>query len=268
LRTPLSVPVSEFSTGASANINVDLYASSIDFGSGNYLSATLMQDNTPFTAWESGHISIKKTPTYTITSNSSTVECGSIIPVVFTVSSDAPHFSSQYQWTYGAGWILNSSSTTENTLSLLHNGSSAQLSPVRVTPSFGGVVQPVLTKTITLAPFTSSATISGPTTLCSSATYGISNLLPEQTVSWSIQGRPVATLSTTTGPTTTLTRFGNGTVSLTATITNLCGQTFTLPVRTIYIGLLEPPTTITGPTSVQSGALVNYQTSTVSGATS
>lgn len=77
----------------------------------------------------------------------------------------------------------------------------------------------------------------------------------------------LATLNNTTGTQATLTRVGDGQVTLVATITNTCGQTIQ-KTKTIYLGLPTSPTKLTGPSSVASGALVNYQSGGSIGATS
>jgi hypothetical protein len=92
-------------------------------------------------------------------------------------------------------------------------------------------------KTVTRKPFTSNATISGNATFCSSSSYSMLGLLPDQTVVWSLSNPLSGTLSTTTGTTTTLTAGqAQGDVVLIAKITNSCGET-TYKTKNITIGV-------------------------------
>ncbi|MXN92445.1 T9SS type A sorting domain-containing protein [Flavobacterium sp. Sd200] len=93
------------------------------------------------------------------------------------------------------------------------------------------------TKTVTRLPFTSAATITGASTFCTSSSYTLNGLLPNQTVTWSLSGLN-GVLSSTTGTSTTVTGVGNrnGDINLIATITNACGETFTI-VKNLTIGV-------------------------------
>lgn len=82
-----------------------------------------------------------------------------------------------------------------------------------------------MTCSISRATFSSAATITGATNICSgTSTYPISGILPGQTVAWSLSNPSIATLSGQTNSQTNVTFNGNGTQTLNATITNTCGQ--------------------------------------------
>lgn len=197
-------PVSSSSTPATAysNQNWDFNATDFDFSAGNYLVVTLQQNNSPGTKWTSNSIPVVKSPTYTITQDQTSNQCGSKTPVTFTVSSNAPN--NTYQWSFGSSWLLNSSSTTSNTITLTPN--TYPLGYINVTPTYNGVVQPYQIASVSLAPFTSTASITGSNCLCSNATYSITGLEAGQTVAWSLSDTNIASLSNTTGAQTTLTR--------------------------------------------------------------
>ena len=79
-------------------------------------------------------------------------------------------------------------------------------------------------------------TLLGATSLCrtASAAYSIDGLLPNAVVTWSITPASVATLSNTTGATTTVTGQSEGLASLTASVSSN-GCVTTLPPRSINV---------------------------------
>lgn len=96
-------------------------------------------------------------------------------------------------------------------------------------PSGNSNYSAVGSKSVTRTLFTTAATISGNETVCSTASYTISGLEPGLSVqSWSLPNSIVASLSTTTGPSTTLTKNYQGNTTLTATIVNACNETRTI----------------------------------------
>ncbi|PWB25069.1 hypothetical protein [Flavobacterium sp. HTF] len=95
-------------------------------------------------------------------------------------------------------------------------------------------------KTVTRALFTTGAVISGNETVCSSAGYTVSGLESGLSVqSWSISNTIIASLSNTTGPSTTLTTLNQGQITLTATIVNACNETRTI-TKNIIMGSPMP----------------------------
>ncbi len=209
----------------------------------------------------------KSSPSFSLSPTTTSIACGETGNRTFTVTpSNIPSgVNVTYSWLY-SGWNQVSTTTTSRTLQI--PAGTALPSSIYVTPSINGLAYPQLSCIVSRAPFTSTATINGASSLCTSATYSISTLPAGQSVtSWSVQGSSLAVLSARSGPTVTLTKGGNGTVTLVATITNACGETVTKS-KTIIIGLLPPPTTLTGPSSVGNGSLKNYQTTPVAGASS
>lgn len=94
------------------------------------------------------------------------------------------------------------------------------------------------TKTINRAPFTSSATITGNAFFCTSSSYTINGLLPNQTVQWSLSKPALfGTLSSTTGSSTIVTSGPKqGEITLIAKILNPCGEFVTI-TKEITIGV-------------------------------
>lgn len=142
-------PVSSSSTPATAysNQNWDLNAINFDFLGGNYLVVTLMQVNQSGTIWESNHIKITKTPTYTITQDQTSNQCGSKTPITFTISSNSTN--NTYQWTYGNSWLNSSGSSTGSSITLTPN--TYPLGYINVTPTYNGVIQPYKIASVSLA---------------------------------------------------------------------------------------------------------------------
>jgi len=95
-------------------------------------------------------------------------------------------------------------------------------------------------KTVTRTLFNTAGIISGNETVCSSASYTVSGLETGLSVqSWSIPNTIIASLSNTTGPSTTLSTSYQGQVTLTATLVNACNETRTI-TKNIILGSPMP----------------------------
>lgn len=206
-------------------------------------------------------------PVFTLSPTSATVGCGSTSQYTFSVTNV---YSSPGTLTYSwntPGWT-GTVNPSLSSVTLTPSSLTSLPSNVTVTPYLNGVAQPTRTCTVTRAPFSSSATISGNSAVCSSSTYTINGLLAGQSVTaWSLSNPSIATLSTTSGNSTNVTKTGDGSVTLTATITNSCNQT-TNKSMSLLLGTTNPPAPISGPASVNTGALVTYSVPSVPGATS
>lgn len=170
-------------------------------------------------------------PSFTLFPTTLALSCSDASSRTFTVTpANIPSGAVvTYQWSHN-GWSQISATSTSKTLQ--PNSGTTLPSSVTVTPILNGVVQPTKTATVTRSALTSSATISGSRTVCSSATYTMSGLLAGQTVSsWTVSNPSIAALSATSGATTTVTKIGNGQVTLTATIRNACNQTVTKAIN-------------------------------------
>ena len=92
--------------------------------------------------------------------------------------------------------------------------------------------------------------------------------------SWSLENADpdnhnvIATLSNTTGNSTSIIVTGSGTVILKATLINSCGQISPPISKQVYVGDPQKATRIIGPTSIIPDAIVNYQVPPIEGATS
>ena len=128
-------------------------------------------------------------------------------------------------------------------------------------------------KTVTRIPPTTTAIISGNLRLCSGSTpFTVTNLPVGHTFSsWSISSSSIATLSSTNSATTSLTKVGQGTVTLTANILNSCNETIPI-TKTIYVGAPILPATafVNGATYTGYNQTLNYSlsSSSINGGTS
>lgn len=184
---------------------------------------------------------------FTLSPSSLTIPCGSTTAQTFTVTNvnNTPNVTN-HSWNLGSasnGWLHNGnpapqtiSTGTTNTLTLTPVCGSAP-SNISVTVTAGGNNYQTNTATITVgSPPTFS--ISGSNIICVSEVYSIPNLPCGANVTWSLSGQPgpLATLSCTTCPQTTVSKgTGSGNEFLTATIT-ACGVTQTTPTKQIRIG--------------------------------
>jgi len=178
-------------------------------------------------------------PSFTLSPTTLPLLCSDTSSRTFTVTpANIPSGAVvTYQWSHN-GWSEISTTATSKTLQ--PNSGTTLPSSVTVTPFINGVSQGTRTCTVTRSDFTSSATISGSATICSSVTYTMSGLLTGQTVSsWTLSDPSKATLSATSGTTTTVTKIGIGQVTLTATISNACNQTVTKTLN-LFIGASSP----------------------------
>lgn len=226
--TPQFITYGLNNTGSNGTYEFELFDTDMDFFGGCYLSAKLEQTTgTPPLNWTSNPYPIKKLPTYTYTQSATSVICGNTSPIIFSVNSNAPASVNQYNWNYGSGWTLNSPTTTGTTVSLTPTVYPPGL--VFVTPTFNNELQPFNTFTVSQAPFTSTATITGSTAFCTFPTasnYTIS-AGAGNAVTWSSSNTDVATVSAGTNSQVTVTTQSQGFFTLTALITNACGQTAT-----------------------------------------
>ncbi len=127
-------------------------------------------------------------------------------------------------------------------------------------------------KTVTRISPTTTATIYGNSSLCSSSNYTVINLPIGHTFSsWSISNINIATLSTTSRTITTLRKAGEGTVILTANILNSCNENIPI-TKTIYVGSPILPATVfvNGATYTGYNQTLNYSLSgsSINGGTS
>ncbi|WP_338357192.1 T9SS type A sorting domain-containing protein [Yeosuana marina] len=121
--------------------------------------------------------------------------------------------------------------TTQNYITLSPYNGTVLPSNVSVTPTLNGVQYPTKVSTITRSDIVETITgISGNSIVCSgNFFYSLTgNLQTGQNVSWSLSNNSLASLSNASNTGVTINVTGIGAVTLTATISNGCGQSYTV----------------------------------------
>lgn len=183
-------------------------------------------------------------PTFELDDDSYTISCGSTSSRTFTVNNvyNSPGTLS-YSWNVGSGWKRNGSpvsgsfTTTTNSITLEPNSPNSLPSNVSVTTSLNGVAYPTKTATVTRGGYNPVYQITGSNQLCSTATYSVNNLPAGTTLSsWTSSHPAVATMTTNSKNKGVLTAVGNGIITVSATLTNACGQTAIITKNNIGVG--------------------------------
>jgi hypothetical protein len=212
-------------------------------------------------------------PSFTLSSNSTSVACGSTTPVTFTAAgSNIPAGATvAYTWNLGAnnGWRYNNAaapatiSTSTNQIALTPVCGSA-LSSVSATATVNGT--PYNAAAISVSIAKPVFTIDGGDAVCNSSTYTLSSALPcGATVTWAASPAGKVSLAAS-GNQVTLTKIAEGNINLTATISNACGNTATA-FRNIRVGSFSNnEISIGGPTTACPYQSANYAASLLPGA--
>ena len=205
-------------------------------------------------------------PTFTLSPTTLSIPCGSVAPVTFSYSNVYSTPGVTYNYSY-SGWTFVSQ--TPNSITLTPTNGDILPSNFTLIPKVNGVSQPYKVCTVTRAPFTSSAVISGAGSVCTSSSYSIAGLQTGETVQWSLSNTTIASLSNSTSNSVTINKIGNGTVDLIATITNSCGQTATKTFN-INIGTanISNHTILGGNNNVSQGSVSLLNVTPAVGATS
>jgi hypothetical protein len=238
-----------------------LQASDIDVSGsifyGVYEVSTVIHPNTC-------NYSLTKTPppSFSLSPTTLSLPCGDTSSRTFTITpANIPSGANvTYQWSYSGGWSTISQTSTSCTFQ--PSSGTSLPSTVSVTPSINGVTQTTKTCSITRSGFTSIASITGNSNLCSSSnTYTISNT-GTNTITWSCSNTAIATLNIISPTSVTLTKIGNGTVNLVATLTNSCSQTTTIS-KSVNVGSPILPATafVNGATYTGYNQTLNYSLS-------
>ncbi len=189
-------------------------------------------------------------PTFTINPASVNIPCNDISAKTFTVNSTNTNGASlSYNWSY-PGW--NFSSSGLNSITLTPMSGTILPTNVSVIPVFNGVSQPPLSCIVSRSSFSSSSIISGTTGICTgSSNYTITGVTSGQSVSWTLSNPSIGSLFNQSNTGVTVTFNGNGAQTLSATITNACGQT------TVKTFVINTGSTTFVSTAVVSGSLTN-----------
>lgn len=185
------------------------------------------------------NVTKQETPTFTISPCSLNLNCGDTSDRTFTVTNVYNSAGTKsYKWQVGNSWLYNGNSapneitTTTNTILLTPN--TFPLSNVSVATILNGTQLPYSSSNVNLTPI-ENKTIEGDVTVCSSEILSINNLTANESVVWSSSNTNIASISTSNNQATVYAN-GTGIVTITATISNSCGQQ--LPInKTVTLGV-------------------------------
>ncbi|NMH26507.1 hypothetical protein, partial [Flavobacterium silvaticum] len=153
---------------------------------------------------------------FVMSPNTLSVPCGSTTTTRFTcVNVHNATGISSYQWTVGPGWTDPNGNTVsgnfytyppQNYIDLKPNTTAAAPGNIVALPVFGFFgYNGTTTCSVSLAPFNTVTSVSGPTTFCTSSSYTVSGMEPGVTFSgWTVSPPGIVSLSTTSATTTTL----------------------------------------------------------------
>ena len=251
--------------------NIILTSNNFDDTTGGSLYARYEETNNQL-FYESCFHDITK-PEFHISPDNINVSCDSNSSITFTVNSinDTP-WPIEDQWQLGSGWEYGGTPETSVTTSTDYIQLTPYLYPpsdVKVTPIVDFDAYDQLTSQVSLGDFDHAYQVTGTSSFCSIATYSVNNLPAGTTVtSWSVSNTSIATISSN-GNQATLTAIGNGTVDITATLTNSCNQTAPITKNNIDVGAPAfPNTAMSGETTPVVGESKYYSVPEASGATS
>ena len=216
--------------GFTTGLQKTIYASDYTYTSGNYLVSSFTQ-TTGAQTYESNRVPIIKAPVLQLTPTTLPINCGSNSAFTFKVNNvSGTNRALTYQWFYNTNsW--SGTNSTSNTLVLTPTSATSLPSNVSVVAYYDGIALNSQTCTVSRPPFNTTATISGTDVICPPAnatTYTIANAGAGNLVQWSSSNTAVATISNPTATQVTINKVGFGTFSLSAKITNSCGQIATV----------------------------------------
>ena len=194
--------------------------------------------------------------TFTLSPSPVNKICGTTLNQTFTVTSNIPPSATvSYLWNLGSssnGWLYNGSpasatiATTTNTLALTAADCGTTPNNITVTATVNGTNYNA--GTITVNGVVPSFNIGGAGSICSgSESYNIGTLPCSATVMWTASPSGIVSI-TSSGNSASLTKIGNGTITLTATISNVCGGSSIVKTKTIIVG--SPTITTNGTVAI------------------
>ncbi|WP_294296144.1 T9SS type A sorting domain-containing protein [uncultured Chryseobacterium sp.] len=244
LITPINTYFADSVTSFATAIDTDIYANNITFNSGNYLVVEVVRSGGG--GWSSPKVDIVKTPTFTLNPVSVAIPCGSANPVTFTCNSNTEIGAFSYKWNVGTGWsrdgnpVSGSITTNTNSLTLTPTNPTVLPSGVSVDVTWNSnysftryceVKRQAFDNSNSLQITGSDITVcTFPTTL----SYNI-NAANGDSVSWTSSDSTIGELQNTSGTSVNVIIKRQGEITLTAVVTNSCGQNKTVS-RKIWAG--------------------------------
>jgi hypothetical protein len=184
-------------------------------------------------------------PSFSLVSSIPSIQCGSITPVTFTVNNGGNPTVTGHTWNLGSannGWLYNGSAAPATITT------GATVNAITLTPvcgsNLGNVSATVAANANSYNTNTSSVSVTQPIlsingndAICSGTpAYFINNLPCNATVNWQASPVGIITITSPNDPQTTISKNIDGQVTLTATVSNVCGQTVVV-TKTISVGI-------------------------------
>lgn len=182
------------------------------------------------------------TPTFNISPSSVTLACSDTSAKTFSVTNVYNTAGTKtYKWKVGSSWLYNGSPApnliTSNSSSITLTPNTYPLSNVEVATILDNTQLPYSTSTINLIPLPGNRDIIGDFVVCSSEVLSINSLNSGENVTWTSSNTSIASISTSNNQ-GTVSAIGNGVITVTATISDNCGQQIVL-TKSVTIG--NPP---------------------------
>ena len=236
---PYSVPAN-FGTSFSASLDKTIQASNFNLTGGIFfVEYTSTISTVIYTSTCSYSVIKTQTPTFNISPSSVNITCGNTSSRTFSVINVYNTAGTKsYKWQVGNSQLYNGSpapnefTTTSSTITLVPN--TFPLNNIKVATILNGTQLPFSTSNVSLTSI-ENRTISGDLTVCSSETLSINNLGISEIVTWSSSNTSVASISTSNNQATVYAN-GSGIVTISATISNSCGQQLVLN-KTVTLGV-------------------------------
>ncbi len=244
LITPINTYFPDSETSFATAIDKDIYANNITFNPGNYLVVEVVRSGGG--GWSSPKVNIVKTPTFTLNPVNLGIPCGSTNPVTFTCNSNTEIGSFSYKWNVGNGWskdgnpVSGTIITTASTLTLTPTDANVLPSGVSVEITWNSLYSSNRYCEVKRQAFDSSNSLQitgSNTTVCTFPTalsYSV-NSAAGDSVLWTTSDSSIGELQNSTGSSVSVLIKRQGEITLTAVVTNSCGQNKTV-LRKIWAG--------------------------------
>lgn len=246
LKQTIAIPSGSWPTGAGTSIvtvsaSLNVVPSDFDPTGGSLYVAYTSSGGASYNSCDY-QVKRNATPEFKLAPSLLSVPCNSTISTTFYVTNvyNSPG-TIVYSWIIGSGW--NVATGTYQTASNSYTLTPVSYPPGNITvqAKLAGVDYSAGSSIVSLAPFTSTATIGGISSYCTYPTASIFSIDAGagNTVAWSISNSSIGTISSPSNTQVTVTSLTQGIFTLSALITNPCGQTVT-KTKVVTVGAPMP----------------------------
>ncbi|MDH6254333.1 hypothetical protein M2347_004060 [Chryseobacterium sp. H1D6B] len=241
LVNPLNIYLPDSGTSFATAIDANISSTYITYEPGNYLSVELLSESSG-AVWYSPRPVVVKTPEFSLSPTNISIPCGSTSPVTLTCNSNTNTGTFIYKWNVGNGWSKDGApvsgvvTTNSKSITLTPSDPNVLPSPISLEIIWNtnysyliscGVKREIFDGSGSLQISNNAATVcTFPTTLSYSINAGAGT-----TVSWTSSDPSIAEVQTLNGTLTDVIIKRQGDFTLTANVTNSCGQNKTVTKR-------------------------------------